>query len=385
MDSNTISINLDEYQFLSNETPDLKEQIKKYIILGYHVHNSIQFSPESNSEIFKSLTGNLSVLKESIDRFQGKSINSTLKGKEMEDIVESVITTNFPDYTVECTAKKAYESDFCIHMDNCVTGLIEVKCYNESVNQKEIDKFIRDLTLSKYKFGIFASVTSGIVNKHRLSIEYINKNEQIIIYVPNINKEYSKLIWAIVLVEQLLKIKDKNRINYIDTNNILNIIDNYRETYSSVSKMSYSINEAKQRIIVELDNLTKQSIELEYSTNNLLNDACKKINVILDELNCDYIPLNENEILDTCEYYKNLNYKSYIQLKELLENINKNKKLGIFKNESNKLIILSNKDKSTIAEIKILKTNIKIKFNKRNIEIEWCSQNIILIESLLTV
>ena len=78
-----------------------------------------------------------------------------------QNIIEDILINNFPDDTISCTAKSSMESDFNIDLNNNISGMIEIKCYNKPVNQNEIDKFIRDLTVSKKQFGIFASITKS--------------------------------------------------------------------------------------------------------------------------------------------------------------------------------------------------------------------------------
>ncbi len=375
-------LNSNDFPFLNFNDSNLNEQVKKYILLGYHVSNSIQFSPESNSDIFHTINNSIGCLQESINRFHGKSINSTLKGKEMEDIIQSIIIQNFPDATIECTAKRGQESDFHIDIDNQLSGLIEVKCYTSNVNQKEIDKFIKDLSITKKKFGIFASISSGIVNKHRLQIEYIN--EQIIIYIPNIKEEYYKLIWGILLVIQLFNIKNKESIKNIDTSAIVDIIETYQKTYQGISKLNFSLGETKKIIYDELDKICKQCIELEFETKILLDKTIKKINIILNEFNSDCIKIPAEDIKTICEYYKSKDYKSYRKLNYLLLNILKIETIYLIKNDKNdKLFVYSEKINNTLCEIKVLKNIIKIKFIQRNIEIEWNELNEDIINQLL--
>ena len=153
---NNYTINKTNFPFLDFNDPNIDHIIKQYITLGYQVSKSIQFSPESNSDIFNSINNSIlsindtnkniyneleysiSNLNQSINRFQGKSQNSSLKGKEMENIIEDILINNFPDDTISCTAKSSMESDFNIDLNNNISGMIEIKCYNHTKYMIEI-------------------------------------------------------------------------------------------------------------------------------------------------------------------------------------------------------------------------------------------------------
>ena len=167
------------------------------------LESSQQFVSQSVTDIQKYLENIIDIQK-----------NSTLKGKESEDKIETLLVSNFPSANIKNTSGEPKSCDFLLERHNKVQIMIENKDYKSNVPNDEIRKFIRDVEYQS-KHAIILSQHTGIQNKENFQIDIHMGN--ILVYVHHVNYDISKINIAINLIDHLhyhlSELMNKDKIN----------------------------------------------------------------------------------------------------------------------------------------------------------------------------
>lgn len=180
------SIDLDKYKLLRSINPEYLDCIVDDILTqGYNlwVKNFIKSDP---SIIFNSNQNNRD------NNLSTDCLNSitdsklTSKGSSGENVVIDILKERFPDYQIENTSKIPHYGDIQVITSNKIKIMIEVKNYNKTIDQDQIDKLKFDMKFTNINLAIFISLNSGIVGKKRFEIEsfYYGKTNYYIMYIP---------------------------------------------------------------------------------------------------------------------------------------------------------------------------------------------------------
>jgi hypothetical protein len=94
---------------------------------------------------------------------------SCSKGSSREDIVMDIIIDKFNNFIVENTSKKHHSGDIQVKLPSGNKIIIEVKNYNKTIDQDQIDKLKFDMKFNNIKGALFVSLNSGIVGKKNLN------------------------------------------------------------------------------------------------------------------------------------------------------------------------------------------------------------------------
>ena len=224
-------------------------------------------------------------LSDNIQKLTGNICTSSLKGKIGERYLEESLKTYFPDYIIETTAHQKHQSDIQIITDSKLKILVESKLYSTTVQKKEIDKFVKDLETTQVDYGIFISLTSGIVGCKRFELKKVkNKN---IILIPNAGFENNNhLIYAVLFLEQLSKLKIEG-ISYdclnIKCMDIYQSLQSLDKISNSLLKIKATCFKLKDNIKIQKNNLIKIIFENEIETKNIIQKFKLDIYSNLDE------------------------------------------------------------------------------------------------------
>jgi len=111
---------------------------------------------------------------------------STLKGSMGEDLVMDIIIDKFNNIYVENTSKIPHSGDIQVRLSSGNTIIVEVKNYNKTIDQDQIDKLKFDMMFNNIRGAIFISLNSGIVGKKKFDLEIFkhNSNEYYILFLP---------------------------------------------------------------------------------------------------------------------------------------------------------------------------------------------------------
>lgn len=111
---------------------------------------------------------------------------SSSKGQQGENVVIDLIIEKFKDVQVENTSKLPHHGDIQLILSNGKKVIVEVKNYNNTINQEQIDKLKFDMKFCSINYAIFVSLNSGIVGRKRFELEsfYYENSNYYILYLP---------------------------------------------------------------------------------------------------------------------------------------------------------------------------------------------------------
>lgn len=118
---------------------------------------------------------------------------STLKGSIGEDLIMDIIIEKFNNICVENTSKIPHSGDIQIRLSSGNIIIIEVKNYNKTIDQEQIDKLKFDMMFNNVRCAIFISLNSGIVGKKKFDLE-IFKYQNIDCYILFLPYSMHKII-----------------------------------------------------------------------------------------------------------------------------------------------------------------------------------------------
>ena len=324
---------------------------------------------------------NLQKVQDSINVFTNASNKSSVKGSISENIIEDIIKNFFKEDTIINTSKESKKGDYQLTTTDGNSILIEVKNYKSVVDQKEVDKFIRDVQYNKMP-GIFISTTSRIVKKRLLEIEELPSGE-FTIYISDTGIAGESIILSVLLMKELLNKKSKlgNIANSLDTELILFNIEKFSDVCKIVCNMTNTINKIKSNINENLQELHNESYKCEYEIKTLFKKIKYEIVNELSKIDSTIEIITKDERDAILEEYQIKN-NNLVSLIEMLFSVQD--KLECNLSTTNDKWIFVNKNNEKICDIKRYKTKIEIKFVHKKthcIQLELNNFNRELIES----
>lgn len=333
------------------------------------------------SKNFGNYHENVGKIQDTVQTLTGNLKVSSLKGQIGENFVSRTINEYFPDDSLNITAHESQESDMQYISGN-IKILIETKLYTNAVNSRQIDKFYRDLERTGFQYGIFISLTSGIAGIKRFDFQEINDKK--LIFLPNAGFDGVNIIYAIIFLKELEKVKKNNDTNNNLTKGLLrqrfsmlaNSLTELETICNDVSRIKFDITNTKNQILNILEGLQKNVVETEIKTKYIITKITDKINK-----NLDFIKTIDNNKNDEFEKGKSIDKNLQIEILEkmridkdkmiivyqnLFEYIN-NKKLKIFETSS-KWYLMDFNEENVIGEFK--KGKFKLELNIYNPEMK---------------
>jgi hypothetical protein len=188
-----------------------------------------------NSEVQKELNTNLT---SHLNRYT----NSTYKGQLAENRIDELLCSIYKSSEIVKTTKESKSGDLLLNRTNMSPILFEVKDYNVNVPIHEIDKFIRDVNENNIS-GVMLSISSGIANKNNFQID-ITKNNNICIYIHNMNYDIEKIRLAVDIIDNLSNKLKINKNNITISTETIEQINNEYQTF--ILKRDMAINQIKE-------------------------------------------------------------------------------------------------------------------------------------------
>lgn len=136
----------------------------------------------------------------SIQNHFDRQKNSTFKGIDSENKMETLLNEAFPDASIENKTGQSKSCDFLITRVDKVPIMIENKDYSNNVPIQEVEKFIRDIDHHSCS-GIFISQSSGISRKQNFQIDI--HNNCVLIYIHNLQYDSDKIKLAVHTIDYL--------------------------------------------------------------------------------------------------------------------------------------------------------------------------------------
>lgn len=289
----------------------------------------------------------------------GFSKISQKRGEIGENMIYTIFQNDYQNYSFEKTNHISHSADAIVTTPNNDNFLLEIKNYQNVIDQKEIDKLKYDMEYTNINYGLFISIQSGIVGKKTIDIEKFIKNdkEHTIVYCSYVFEEPHKLHSSITLLESLIKIKSDN-YNYIQ-DDIIETIKEITEIYDFIKNLN------SQYLLVE--NNIKDQLTNFYI---IIRDYQLKIK---DKINKISIKIEDTIYINSEEFISSFNDSECIlQINKIYDLIITNN-LKII-NKDNSLWFISNNNKN-IGEIKKFKSKIEITLYNPNICIKFLSKD----------
>lgn len=177
-----ISISKDKYKFFNEINENKLEYVIDEIIeIGYtyYIKNFIKngYTNANGNDMGQLHTQTNNITQSKI---------SALKGAMGEELVMNIIIDKFNNLCVENTSKIPHSGDIQIRLPSGNVVIIEVKNYNKTIEQDQIEKLKFDMVFNNVRGAIFISLNSGIVGKKKFDFEIFNQDckEYYIIFIP---------------------------------------------------------------------------------------------------------------------------------------------------------------------------------------------------------
>lgn len=327
-------------------------------------------------------------IKESIQQLQqvtkdifGLSKTSQKRGEIGENMIYNIFQNDYQNYSFEKTNHVPHSADAIVTTPNNDKFLLEIKNYQNVIDQKEITKLKYDMEYTNINYALLISIQSGIVGKKTIDIEkfIINNTDSrdplrvcTIVYCSYVFEEPHKLHSCITLLESLIKIKTEN-YNYFK-DEIIETIKDITEIYDIIKNLNSQYLMVENTIKEQLSNF--YLIIRDYQIK--IKDKINKISTKID----DMIYITSDEFID------NFNESECIlQVNKINDIIIANDLKIIKKDDSTWIIAISNNTKN-IGEIKKFKSKIEVSIYNPNICIKFLSkdksdENYILLKSII--
>jgi hypothetical protein len=384
MDKIIFDIDLSLYpninNFTSNELGVISKQLfhewymKKYSNMGSDISSQLE---NSNNKIRLDIDEKISSLKLDINNLNnvtrdvfGLSKTSQKRGEIIENKIYELFENNYQNYSYKKTNHLPHSGDAILASPSLEKYLIEIKNYQTSVDQKEINKLKYDMEYTNIQYGLFLSIQSGIVGKKSIDIEKFIKDgkEFYIVFISYVFDEVHKIDSGICILETLTKYKKINKNILFDNklSDVIKEISCISDVVTSLRK-EYQIMERKMK-----DNIDDFYIiirENELQIKHKINELCKEIineDIIeyedFDIVKNKYIKTNcyliLNRLIDILETYK---YKLSVK-DDNIYYISKNENIAELKLFVKKIDIICYNPKLTLSFINKEVTDIDYKF-----------------------
>jgi len=372
----SISINSDEYPELKElkKNPQYKNIIQTIFRLGYNtyfntVSNNLEYYTVKN-DMVNTLNETIQPLNDLTKSLYGLN-QSTKKGDITEALIDDIITKQFPEYNYDIKRGIAHNADGELTCPSGLKALVEVKNYNNTVPEDEVNKFKYDLAYRNIRYGLFISTKSGIQFQKPFSYEKYEKDGIVyhIVYVSKVFEEHHKIYTSVLLLENIYKFIKKNDCSKIDKA-ILNNIKKIETIIDEFSKIKNKYLEIETSIKKSLDDYYGIIRDAEYQMKEKFNDIW---NQIVDNDN-KLIKYTEKEtiILQSGKKIQNI-------LEKVLNKFDDNFKF-VFNENDDIEIYMKN---IVICTIKLYKLKIVIRFMNYDLTISGLNDDTKLLEAYI--
>jgi hypothetical protein len=272
--------NTDQLNIIENKHSEMIRNIELSLLNNAHKSeerlqnniNEIKTINIINSEIQKETNTNLTT-------YLNKFNNSSLKGQIAENNVEELLCSMYKSSEIIRKSKESKTGDMILKRVNMEPILFEVKDFKLNVPIIDIDKFIRDVNECNMS-GIMLSISSGVANKHNYQID-ITKDNNICIYIHNVEYDIEKIRLAVDIIDNLGSKLKENKKNITITTDIIEQINNDYQTFLLKRDLTLNhIKESTKKTIQYIEELELKNLNNYLSTKfSFKNSSTLKCNL----------------------------------------------------------------------------------------------------------
>lgn len=283
-------VDLNKYKLLSIITPEYQNIIFDDIFTqGYNLWLKNFIKNDPTIILNSNIQGDSNTITES---------KLTSKGSSGENVVIDILKDRFPDYQIDNTSKLPHSGDIQITTKNKIKIIVEVKNYNKTIDQEQIDKLKFDMKFTNINLAILVSLNSGIVGKKRFEIEsfYYERKNYYIMYIPYSmhksipNRKYIithnsledsifnltlKIEYSICVIQSIGE-KIINNKNFLPNTNLDYLITYLEKFYEEFRIIKYSCIRLEENIKKSLESHLQIIKDYEYSIKSNINNLLAK-------------------------------------------------------------------------------------------------------------
>jgi len=177
-----ISLNISKFPILDKiKINQLEFLIGEIFELGYFQYMKNLIKTDLQSSI---INPNLNQINPINSITESKYSNA--KGNLGENIVIDILIDKFSNCVVENMTKIPHSGDIQMTLSSGIKLIVEVKNYNKTIDQEQIDKLKFDMKFNNIRGALFVSLNSGIVGKKKFELEFFKNNidDCFILYLP---------------------------------------------------------------------------------------------------------------------------------------------------------------------------------------------------------
>jgi len=356
----SISIKVDQKEF--PKFYDLikskqKERMLEALKIGYNVLYPEGNLDSTNNYILNKLNllegnvPNIEELNTTITKLLGISNNSSLKGELGENIIEELVKDRYPFGEYQVTRSIPHSGDGILVLPNKNKVIFEVKNYQITVPEKEVEKMRYDMKYQKIRFGVMVSIASKIINTKNIDLETFTENDKIyyLLKINYLTEDTSRLESTLNILDELIKINQDNNTQIIKEEEFKKNIDAFVNKFNQNIELRDDFLEMENTIKSSLEGFYGKLRNLQMEQEILLKQLVK--NIEEEQIKIITIPENIKDFSET---------KIYPQLLKLMDLFRKN---GI---------------SSTLKKNKLLFENGEVKITKEKLGISFINPNLSL-------
>jgi hypothetical protein len=276
-----------------NETREEFEELSRGIKQEVKQNSStmvecVKSQASLTEKLLEPINSRIDKMNQEVEKIFSVKASSNVKGKLGESIVAQHIQTAFPSYEVQNMSQSPHEADYHIHTDFGKI-LLEIKTYQNTVNKEQIEKFYKDIDRTGISLAIFLSTTSGIVGKKHIEWEIYGPNKTIILYFPNSTMNLESVVFSFLFLKALVDLGfnkgDQSGVCMAKSNEevieLFKMFDSFykdlMELLEKQTKLRYQIYTVKNVINKSIDDLYKQSFDMELEHKGILEAIYGKL------------------------------------------------------------------------------------------------------------
>lgn len=195
--SNIKELSSSNQSLFNNSISESEKRLDSRIL---EIRSNTERELSSIKEISTANQTTSSSLNTSLSDLLKKMENSSSKGNISENILNDILHNLYPSAQIDSVGQQKATGDIILIRKDKPKILIENKDWNKNVVQEEVKKFLRDVELQNCS-GLFLSQNLGIAGKENYEINIHNNN--ILIYVHEVNNDPEKIKIAIDIIDQL--------------------------------------------------------------------------------------------------------------------------------------------------------------------------------------
>ena len=293
---------LEQQNLINKKEIELFQQSNKALIsqLSSRIDHLGSTINNNTSSTNNSIRQNFDKVHDIVKDITGKTNISAHKGQVGENYIQNILQTAYPKAMIESTVSEAHAADIHFKVQGKPQIYIESKFYSNTIPSKEIEKFKNDLERNNINLGIFISFKQKITGIYdKISIQ--KYGDKIVIFASQLEFNPSDIILPVEFALTLNKFSNQDITNLNDAiadklPEIIKLTKHLDSVYTDFSRNLDTIKKHKKIIIDSLDEIYSNTVEtyskMKATIEDVKNNIVYNINELTDNSSIDEITNN---------------------------------------------------------------------------------------------